>query len=414
MTPTTDDRLSEINEIIMQQQLKLWQLLDTEVCLNQKLMAFEMKANGPNALPILNTISQHDIEIYRLIESKIKVQQQINVWKHNRESMLKIEEPDSMDYGTPADIQWHPELVQDHQIACDTPYTCDICAAEFATQPLIRIHMAVHSASHAQSPSIHPFSCKACGLRFSTNILLTDHQKRHRRFKCTECDRAFVRKHTLTAHMKQHRIGQIYGCDQCEKKYYTTTLLKRHQLSHTGIRYSCEWCEKTFCDPVALRCHVKTHSSGTSTSTGIYRCPECDKTYTIRNSLYDHMRRQHSGDERISCEICNATFNRKSSLRQHGKVHMGDKRAKFPCDVCKKVCSTKGNLKIHMRIHTGERPHVCEICGKSFIDPTYLRIHIRLHTGEKPYSCQYCERTFSDPRNHRKHMKIHVAKIGLS
>lgn len=407
----------------MQQQLKLWQLLDTEVCLNQKLMAIEMKVNGTNAPlcreifdVILNTISQHDIEIYRLIEGKIKVQQQVNVWKQNREPMPKIEEPDFMEYdGTTADNKWHcqtqqPELMLDHKDL----HTCDICADEFATLSLIRIHMAEHSASHTQSPSTHPFSCKVCGLRFTTGMLLAAHHKIHRKFKCTECDRAFVHKHTLTSHMKQHRIGQIYGCDKCEKKYYTSSQLKRHKYSHTGIRFPCELCEKKFHDPVALRSHIKAHSSGTSLTTGFYRCPECDKTYTIRNSLYDHMRRQHSGSERISCEICSATFNRKSSLRQHAKVHMGDKRAKFPCSVCQKFCSTKGNLKIHMRIHTGERPHVCEVCGKSFIDPTYLRIHSRLHTGERPYSCQYCERTFLDPRNYRKHIKIHEDKIGLS
>ncbi|XP_068221261.1 protein bric-a-brac 1-like isoform X7 [Palaemon carinicauda] len=57
------------------------------------------------------------------------------------------------------------------------------------------------------------------------------------------------------------------------------------------------------------------------------------------------------------------------------------------------------------------RPHLCPFCNKVFPFKSILRNHMRIHTGEKPYACRVCGRTFNHCSNYYKHERVCALKL---
>ena len=122
------------------------------------------------------------------------------------------------------------------------------------------------------------------------------------------------------------------------------------------------------------------------------------------------------------------TFNHK----HHLITHTGEKWRTYQCSLCGKAFAIKQDLKQHHRIHTGDKPYqysLCDqnvskcschkigvkpyqycLCEKVFSENGSMKIYLRTHTGEKSYQCSRCEKSFSRKQHLISHLDTHMGK----
>lgn len=132
----------------------------------------------------------------------------------------------------------------------------------------------------------------------------------------------------------------------------------------------------------------------------------------------------------VRCPICQKEFKQKSTLLQHGCIHIESRP--YPCPDCGKRFRQQSHLTQHLRIHTNEKPYGCIYCPRFFRQRTilnqvrfifnkkgqfmvthsfYLLQHIRIHTGEKPYKCGQCGKDFRQKAILDQHTRTHQVVI---
>lgn len=107
----------------------------------------------------------------------------------------------------------------------------------------------------------------------------------------------------------------------------------------------------------------------------------------------------------VRCPICQKEFKQKSTLLQHGCIHIESRP--YPCPECGKRFRQQSHLTQHLRIHTNEKPYGCVYCGRNFRQRTILNQHLRIHTGEKPYKCTQCGKDFRQKAILDQHTRTH-------
>jgi len=210
--------------------------------------------------------------------------------------------PCSKGFATRADLASH-QMTHKQQ--------CPLCGDSFPNKTTMNCHFRV---IHNQEM----LKCNECSKTFASEPELTRHKLYHRNYKrekCPECG-AFVTKlkDHMTIHDKTNR-GKVFACDQCPAQYLRLSNLKRHKLSHSGIKpYRCCHCEKKFSTNALLNKHLLIH-----TKEKPHQCEICGVSFAHRFNMVSH-KLIHSNTERFSCSECGLEFNHKSSMKKHIKA----------------------------------------------------------------------------------------------
>ena len=166
-------------------------------------------------------------------------------------------------------------------------------------------------------------------------------------FSCELCDKRFNLKTALTKHLnvvhKENKKRQeLFKCNFCEK-LFTKRNLKRHvETVHERVRLSCDICESTFQRVDYLKSHMKSMHSKS-------RCSFCGKTFMKEESLEVHKNKAHQDfDQKLfKCHTCYIGFNSNGHLKTHVET-IHNKIRKYKCDNCNKSFKRTHHLKYHL------------------------------------------------------------------
>lgn len=190
-------------------------------------------------------------------------------------------------------------------------------------------------------------------------------------------------------------------CKDCNSEYCIVKMSAEYQLQNKlnpYRRYHCDQCKKSYSTISSLREHKKSHVQNKR-----FGCDFCLESFNVESDWKKHLLQHNAMEKLYECRVCARRFTRKSNLRAHRRVHRND-WPRFKCNRCEKDFRYKSNLNAHLATHPYQK-FVCELCGNSFITMDRLQKHKRLH-GNEARQCRFCNKAFSSRYKMNYHIRL--------
>ena len=176
---------------------------------------------------------------------------------------------------------------------------------------------------------------------------------RSRTYPCDQCDRVLSSAAAMNYHRRTHSGDKPYACSQCPRRFIIRGQLIEHERIHTGEKpFACDQCPKRFAQSGQLKTHSSIHSE-----VGTHICPTCGERFTRPWRLQSHLRAAHADDS--------------------------GSQKRYRCDDCGREYSLRQSWVYHRLTHTSELPFQCEVCLRQFRVAGQLRQHINHCRGRK-------------------------------
>lgn len=158
--------------------------------------------------------------------------------------------------------------------------------------------------------------------------------------------------------------------------------------------------------------YLMTHINGVDLKKILFfSCSVCGALFAQRSNLYEHVRRRHAKLRLYKCDECEKSYSWRNIPELHISVTHLHKRP-FSCSHNR--CSLAYNYQLYRHIRT--MPPLCKECGKQFSDLHSLQWHINIvHLRKINYSFSQRGASFADKCPLKHHcLTVHVLYYNLS
>lgn len=148
-------------------------------------------------------------------------------------------------------------------------------------------------------PSYEPYHCDESESKIPINIkrklskVQVVHIQGPASYICMTCKEKFPTFETLKEHIKSNIPCKsvTLTCDKCSKVCDSKKSLYQHSLTHRDKwSFMCEECGKSYSNRFNLENHKSSfHGENVEEYGSIYKCKVCDKQFTTRKDLYQHI-----------------------------------------------------------------------------------------------------------------------------
>ena len=242
-------------------------------------------------------------------------------------------------------------------------FTCVICSELFFDHEEMVDHMKNLHDQHTDH------NCQMCPFTGSLNEIIK-HGRYHEEnvtYRCCICDKIFPNGDEIIVHLLRHAEYKPFECNQpgCNKTFFDKYKMKQHILTHdpnAKKNYICEFCQRSFAQLDYLNCHIRRKHS----SVKPYSCSYCPKQFAFLHDLNLHSA-NHTGNKKHICQICDTSFTKAWSLKQHMALHEVSATPQ-KCKKCDFTAMSKSQLKEHYVTHLEMESQVSYLCGECNVE----------------------------------------------